>query len=78
MLNIDNQSVIKLIKSPVFYNRTKHIDIRYKFFRELCESNQIGVSNCSSDAQAADLFTKALPKIRFEKLKKLIGMINLN
>ena len=78
VLNIDNQSAIKLIKNPVFHNRTKHIDSRYKFIRELCESNQLGVSNCSSDAQAADLFTKALPKIRFEKLKKLIGMINLD
>jgi hypothetical protein len=76
VLKIDNQSAIKLIRNPTFHNRTKHIDIRYKFIRDLCESNQLNVSYCSSDAQAADLLTKALPKARFEKLRELIGMIN--
>ncbi|GBL75006.1 Retrovirus-related Pol polyprotein from transposon TNT 1-94 [Araneus ventricosus] len=34
VLQMDNQSVIRLVKNPEFHSRTKHIDIRYKFIRE--------------------------------------------
>ena len=31
----DNQSAIKTVNNPVFHNRTKHIDIRYHYVRQL-------------------------------------------
>jgi len=30
----DNQSCIKLFENPVFYDRSKHIDIRYHHLRD--------------------------------------------
>ncbi|GFV13708.1 retrovirus-related Pol polyprotein from transposon TNT 1-94 [Trichonephila clavipes] len=33
-LQIDNQSAIRLVNNPGFHNRTKHIDIRYKFIKK--------------------------------------------
>ncbi|GFX52557.1 retrovirus-related Pol polyprotein from transposon TNT 1-94 [Trichonephila clavipes] len=68
-LQIDNQSAIRLVKNPEFHNRTKHIDIRYKFIREQYENKQLNVKNCSSEVQAADILTKPLTKDRFLKLK---------
>ncbi|GFR08273.1 retrovirus-related Pol polyprotein from transposon TNT 1-94 [Trichonephila clavata] len=68
-LQIDNQSAIPLVKNPEFHNRTKHIDIRYKFIREQYENKQLNVINCSSEVQAADILTKSLAKDRFLKLK---------
>ncbi|GFY76314.1 retrovirus-related Pol polyprotein from transposon TNT 1-94 [Trichonephila inaurata madagascariensis] len=46
-LQMDNQSAIRLVKNPEFHNRTKHIDIRYKFIREQYENKQLNVINCS-------------------------------
>ncbi|GFR33069.1 retrovirus-related Pol polyprotein from transposon TNT 1-94 [Trichonephila clavata] len=75
-LQMDNQSAIRLVKNPEFHNRTKHIDIRYKFIREQYENKQLNVINCSSEVQAADKLTKPLAKDRFLKLKLMLGMYN--
>ncbi|GFQ96303.1 retrovirus-related Pol polyprotein from transposon TNT 1-94 [Trichonephila clavata] len=75
-LQIDNQSAIRLVKNPEFHNRTKHIDIRYKFIREQYENKQLNVINCSSEVQVADILTKPLAKDRFLKLELMLGMYN--
>lgn len=69
---MDNQSAIRLIKNPEFHKRTKHIDVRYHFIREKYEENVFRLNYVSSDEQLADIFTKALPKSRFELLRQLI------
>ncbi|GBN68867.1 Retrovirus-related Pol polyprotein from transposon TNT 1-94 [Araneus ventricosus] len=76
VLQMDNQSSIRLVKNPEFHSRAKHIDIRYKFIREQYQTKQLDVVYCSSEMQAADIFTKPLVKDRFLKLRKLIGMHN--
>jgi len=35
----DNNSTIKLSKNPVMHQRTKHIDVRYHYLRNLCETS---------------------------------------
>ena len=68
MLFIDNQNAIRLKRNPEFHKGTKHIDIRYHFIREKVECNELTVSFISSNLQLADIFTKALPKDRFNFL----------
>lgn len=74
VLFIDNQSAIKLIKNPEFHNRSKHIDVRYKFVREKYQLGELNVNYINSENQEADLFTKVLPKTRFETLRNIIGV----
>ncbi|GFX97551.1 retrovirus-related Pol polyprotein from transposon TNT 1-94 [Trichonephila clavipes] len=64
-LQIDNQSAIRLVKNPEFHNRTKHIDIRYKFIREQYENKQLNVINCSSEIQLLIYSLNLLLKIDF-------------
>lgn len=44
ILNIDNQSAIRLAKNPEFHERTKHIDVRYHHIREMITNNEIQVA----------------------------------
>lgn len=74
IIKIDNQSAIRLIKNPEFHSRTKHIDVRLKFVREMFERQEILVEYVSSDKQLADIFTKSLMKTSFERLRNQIGM----
>ena len=37
----DNMSAINISKNPVQHSRTKHIDIRHHFIRELVEEAQL-------------------------------------
>ena len=68
VLNIDNQSSIKLIRNPEFHNRTKHIDVQYHFVREKFEAGDIVPVYVNTKEQQADIFTKALPRNRFQDL----------
>ncbi|GJW48490.1 putative ribonuclease H-like domain-containing protein [Tanacetum coccineum] len=37
MIYIDNESIIFIVKNPVFHSKTKHIEIRYHFIRDSYE-----------------------------------------
>lgn len=75
---IDNQSAIKLVKNPEFHCRTKHIDVKFHFIREKYDNKEIDVEYICTRDQIADLFTKALPKERFENLSIKIGLLDVH
>ena len=57
----DNHSAIALSKNHVFHKRTKHIDIRFHFIRELVSNKEICLEFCRSEDQLAH-FYKAFDK----------------
>lgn len=73
---MDNQSAIKLIKNPEFHKRGKHIDVRYHFIREKFENNHFDLNYISTNEIIADIFTKAVPKERFQYLRSLLNVID--
>ncbi|GJZ17886.1 retrotransposon protein, putative, unclassified [Tanacetum coccineum] len=68
------QSTIVISCNPVQHSKTKHIDIRYHFIKEHVEKGTMEIYFFGTKYQLADLFTKALPKERFEYLFHRIGM----
>ncbi|GKA95564.1 hypothetical protein Tco_0817602 [Tanacetum coccineum] len=70
----DSKSAIVVSCNPVQHSRTKHIHIRYHFIKEHVEKGTIELYFVGTEYQLADLFTKALPKERFEFLVHKIGM----
>nr|GFB54086.1 Gag-Pol polyprotein [Tanacetum cinerariifolium] len=50
----------------VQHSRSMHIDIRHHFIREQVERGVVEHYFVSTDYQLADIFTKALPRQRFE------------
>ena len=74
----DNMSAISMAKNPVFHQRTRHINRKYHFIREALQEGVIDVKFCRSEEQLADIFTKALPKDRFKKLRLDLGVKSVN
>ena len=75
LLRCDNQSAIKLVdNSDMFHARTKHIDIRYHFIRELVDDKKIRLEYCPTNEMAADLLTKPLPRARLAALSFTLGL----
>ena len=56
------QAAIKLAIDDNYHARTKHIDIRYHFIRQVVTDGTITLIYCSTDDMAADFLTKVLPK----------------
>ena len=59
-LLIDNLSTVALIENPLFHQRTKHIDVRYKFVREHAAAGRIKPTHVPAANQYADMLTKGL------------------
>ena len=70
----DNTSAINISKNPVQHSRTKHIDIRHHFIRELVENKSLQLEYVDTEKQLADIFTKALDASRFDSLRKSLGV----
>ena len=70
----DNNSAIALSKNHVFHNRTKHIDTRFHFIRELVNNKEICLEFCRFEDQLAYIFTKPLERDTFQYLRSYLGM----
>jgi hypothetical protein len=70
----DNTSAIQLSKHNVFHRKSKHIDTRYHFIRELVNNGEISLMFCGSKEQLADMFTKPLGTSAFEFQRKHLGI----
>lgn len=71
----DNQSAQRLVYNPVFHNRTKHIDTKFHFIRELVSKGEVVVKYLSTDQMYADMFTKPLPVAKFTFCRDGVGLI---
>ncbi|GJT69470.1 retrovirus-related pol polyprotein from transposon TNT 1-94 [Tanacetum coccineum] len=73
-LYCDSQSAIAISCNPVQHSRTKNIYTRYHFIKEHVENGIIELYFVRTEYQLVDMFTKALPKDRFQYLVRRIGM----
>ncbi|CAI7785474.1 unnamed protein product [Closterium sp. NIES-54] len=70
----DNASTIHLTQDPVGHARSKHIELRYFFIRELVQRGLLAVRKIAAEANLADIFTKALLRPAHSALLRLIGL----
>ncbi|GKD46834.1 hypothetical protein Tco_1271479 [Tanacetum coccineum] len=77
-LYCDNHSGIALCCNNVQHSRSKHIDIRHHFIREQVKKGVVELYFVTTDYQLADIFTKALPRERFEFLLSRLGMKSMS
>jgi hypothetical protein len=64
----DNQSCIALSNNSMTTGRSKHIDVRYRFWREKVESRDIEVQYCPTENMLVGVLTKPLVSARHGKM----------
>ncbi|GJW01068.1 retrovirus-related pol polyprotein from transposon TNT 1-94 [Tanacetum coccineum] len=67
-LYCDNKSAIALCCNNVQHSRAKHIDVCYHFIKEQVENGIVELYFVRTEYQLADIFTKHLPRERFNFL----------
>ena len=71
----DNETCIKLSENPVFHDKSKHIEIKYQYIRDMVEKGVIKLQYVATDEQVADVLTKSLSKVKFEYFRDKLGMV---
>ncbi|GJV84329.1 hypothetical protein Tco_1524227 [Tanacetum coccineum] len=77
-LYCDNRSAIALYCNNVQHSWSKHIDIRHHFIREQVDNGVVELYFVTTDYQLVNIFTKALPRERFEFLLPHLGMKSMS
>ncbi|GJT98424.1 hypothetical protein Tco_1093942 [Tanacetum coccineum] len=62
----------------VNHSRAKHIDVRYHFIKEQVENGIVELYFVRTEYQLADIFTKPLPRERFNFLIEKLGMKSIS
>jgi hypothetical protein len=68
----DNQSTISISNNGLTSERTKHIDVQYKFIKYFINNGLVKPVWISTDKQQADILTKQLTTPLFTQFRKLL------
>ena len=73
----DNQGAIALSRNPKYHNRTKHIDVNFHFTRERVASKEIDICYCPTEHNVADIMTKGLGKVLYQRFCEALGVCDI-
>ncbi|KAH9669162.1 Integrase catalytic domain-containing protein [Citrus sinensis] len=62
----DNQSAIFLAKNQTYHARTKHIDVKYHYVREIIEGGDVLLTKINTKDNPPDMLTKVISGIKFQ------------
>ncbi|CAI5465737.1 unnamed protein product [Closterium sp. Yama58-4] len=75
VLYVDNKAMLALCREHRLEHRTKHIALRYFLARELQQRGQLRLAYVASEANTADIFTKALAPCDHQRFCTLLGLV---
>ena len=72
----DNSGAFKCVEGHVAedFRRSKHVDLRYHYVREVAAKGELKLSKISTGSQIADFLTKLLTG---EKIRKALKSVNI-
>ncbi|CAI7873775.1 unnamed protein product [Closterium sp. NIES-53] len=75
VLYVDNKAMLALCREQQLEHRTKHIALRYFLARELQQRGQLRLAYVASEANTADVFTKALAPCDHQRCCTQLGLL---
>ncbi|GKE90930.1 hypothetical protein Tco_1572025, partial [Tanacetum coccineum] len=73
-VNCDNQGAIHLSRNHVFHEKTKHINVRYHFNREVLEAKMVKVLKVGTEYNVADALKKVVPGLKLQHCLELLNV----
>lgn len=73
-VNEDNQSCIALAVADRTTRKSKHIDTKYCYVKDLVKNGIVTIQYCPTDKMEADLLTKPLGAVKLKQLREAIGV----
>ena len=73
-IHCDSQSALDLSKNPMYHSRTKHIDTRYHWIREVMDKQLLKLEKIHTKENPADMLTKVVPQEKLQLCTDIIGI----
>ena len=70
----DNEACIALAKNPQNHKRTRHIQVRYHWIRDVVRNGEVSLTPIKTDQQLADIFTKGTLGPRLRSIRAKLGL----
>ncbi|MBW0463705.1 hypothetical protein O181_003420, partial [Austropuccinia psidii MF-1] len=76
-LRCDNQGAVALCHNPLYHHKTRHLNIKLNWLRDLTINKEISLSYIPTSDMWADIFTKGLCKPKNPTFCQKLGLIAL-
>ena len=73
-VHCDSQSALDLSKNSMYHSRTKHIDIRYHWIREVMDQQLLKLVKIHTKENPADMLTKVVSREKLELCRDIAGL----
>lgn len=76
-ISCDSSNDLHLYRNPMYYEKTKHIDIKLHFIRHQVSKGVIKMEKVHTDDNPFDMLTKVVSMAKFKKCKDLAGICSI-
>ena len=73
----DNHICVKLSENPVFHDKSKHIEIKYHYIRDMVQRGAVKLHYVATDEHIANVLTNPLARVKFEYFKDKLGVLQI-
>ena len=64
-------------ESPVFHDKSKHIEIKYHYIRDIVQRGVVKLQYVATDEKIVNVLTKPLARVKFEYFREILGVIQI-
>ena len=76
-LYCDSKAALAYAKDPKYHGKTKHIQIRYHFARDIITQNEVVLKHIPTNEMVVDLFTKPIAMDEFVRHVRSLGLCRM-
>jgi hypothetical protein len=71
----DNQSFIKMMGNPVFHDKSKHIEMWFRYIYDMVQREAVKLQYVGTHEHVADVLTKPMSRVKFEYFRVKLGIV---
>ena len=68
---------MKLSENPVFHDKSKHIEIKYHYIRDMVQRGAVMLLYVATEEHIADVLTNPLARMKFEYFRERLGVLHI-
>ncbi|KAG6494325.1 hypothetical protein ZIOFF_049349 [Zingiber officinale] len=76
LIYCDNQSAISMTKNPVFHGRSKHIELRHNYIRDMVQKKEIHLDFIKTIDKRANVLIKTVSIEKLQRFKDMMKITN--